>query len=802
MGTTMQSIKRDLRYALRSLRRGGLLIGIAVLSLGIGIGSVTTIFSAVDVFMLRPLPYPESQDLVALYTTNQERGWTQVSFSVPDFVDFRERARTKEVATSTGVAFNLSDGDRPERIQGRSLSWNFLQVLGVRPVLGRGFTPDEEVVGQHQVAIISHGLWQQRFGGDPDLVGDTFLLDGEPYTIVGVMPADFWFGSIFDDVWVPLAISGEESRSSHFLSVIARVGPEFTQEQAADETERIAAQLASEYSESNTGNGARIVSLHEDIFNEGFKVGTSISMLAVLFLLLIACANVANLLLTHAAGREREMAVRSALGARRGRIVRQFLTEALILSFAGGALGILMSVFGIRWLVSLMPSWFPRVNEIGLDARALTFTVAIVIVSAVLVGVAPAIQGARGSTAESLKEGGRGTAARGTRLRKALVVGEISLALALLVSSALLVQAFINVRLADRGFDESDLLAFRIALPREEYPDTSSVVVFHEELTQRLASLPGVTGVGATTILPSQGRSGTYYSLPTDDIVTDQDRKVTDWLDITPGYFDAMDVAIVRGRGFEDSDRPGNRDVIVINEALADRHWPDEDPVGREIVFSGRTSSIVGIAANTGVSGPSPGGAERPMVYFPAYQDDDRNLGYLVESDMPPESLIESVRAEVKAVDPNIPAYSIRPLEEIIDESLGGDTIMAKIMSAVAAIALALALAGVYGVMGYSVAQRRRELGIRLALGAQNGDVIRMILRQGAILAAIGTIIGLGLAFGVARGVSFFLYGVSAFEPATYATMATALLIAALVATLFPARRATRVDPVEALRTE
>jgi putative ABC transport system permease protein len=403
----MDSIKQDLRYALRSLRRGGLLIGIAVLSLGIGVGSVTTIFSAVDVFMLRPLPYP------------------------PDFVDFRERAQTMEVATSTGAAFNLSEGDRPERIQGRRLSWNFLQVLGVRPALGRAFTPDEEVPGEHRVAIISHGLWQRRFGGDPEVLGAVFLLDGEPYTIVGVMPTDFWYGSIFDDVWVPLAISGEESRGSHYLSVFARVGP--------------------------TGNGARIVTLHEDIFNEGFKVGTSISMLAVLFLLLIACANVANLLLTHAAGREREMAVRSALGAGRGRIIRQFLIEALILSFAGGALGILMSVFGIRWLVSLMPSWFPRVNEIGLDGRALLFTMAIVIVSAILVGIAPAIQGARGSTAESLKEGGRGgTGARGSRLRKMLVVGEISLALALLVSSALLVQAFINVRLADRGFDESD----------------------------------------------------------------------------------------------------------------------------------------------------------------------------------------------------------------------------------------------------------------------------------------------------------------------------------------------------------
>jgi putative ABC transport system permease protein len=797
----MDRVWQDFRYSFRSLRHGGLLIAIAILSLGIGIGSVTTIFTAVDVFMLRPLPYPDSHDLQSVYTTNQERGWMWVSFSVPDFVDFRERSEAMDVAVSRGAAFNLSEGDRPERAQGRRLSWNWLRVLGVQPALGRGFTQEEEIEGRDQVALISHGLWQRRFGADPDILGSDILLDGEPHTIIGVMPADFWYGSIFDDIWVPFSITGEESRNSHYISALARVNDGFTQAQAADETERIAAQLAIDYPETNTGNGARLVTLHEDIFNEGFRVGTSISSLAVMFLLLIACANVANLLLTHAVGREREMAVRSALGADRGRILRYFLTESLILSFAGGVAGLLISVFGIRWLVSVMPSWFPRVDEIGLDARALLFTMAIVFLSAILVGLAPAIQGARGSTAASLKEGGRGgTAARGGRLRKGLVIGEVALALALLVSSALLVQAFYNVRLADRGFDESDLLAFRISLPEQEYPDEISIAAFHEELTLRLESLPGVTGVGATSILPSQGNNSTYYTLPGDDIQTDQDRKVTNLLEITPGYFEAMDVPIVRGRGLEDRDREGVRDVVVINEVLAERHWPDEEPIGREIVFGETTSAVVGVAANTAVATATPG--ERPMVYVPVYQVGRRNLGYLVESDSPLESLFESVRAEVHGVDSDIPAYSVRPLKDVIDESLGGDTIMAKIMSVVAVIALVLALAGVYGVMAYSVSQRRQELGIRMALGARNGDVVGMIMRQGTILAAIGIAVGLGLAFGMAKGVSFFLFGVSAFEPVTYGGMAGALLIAGIVATYFPARRATQVDPVEALRAE
>ncbi len=797
----MDRLWQDFKYGLRSLRRGGLLILIAVLSLGVGIGSVTTIFTAVDVFMLRPLPYPDSHELHSMYTTNRDRGWMWVSFSVPDFTDFRELSQTMDVAVSRGASFNLSEGDRPERAQGRRLSWNWLQVLGVQPAIGRGFTEEEETVGRDQVALISHGLWQRRFGADPEILGSDILLDGQPHTIVGVMSPDFWYGSVFDDVWVPFAIAGDESRNSHYVSILARVRDGYTPEQAADETERIAAQLAAEYPETNTGNGARILSLHEDIFNEGFRVGTSISSLAVLFLLLIACANVANLLLTHAVGREREMAIRSALGAGRGRIIRHFLTESLILSFAGGVAGVVISVFGIRWLVSVMPSWFPRVNEIGLDGRALLFTMAIVVLSAVLVGLAPAIQGGKGSTAASLKEGGRGgTAARGGRLRKALVIGEVALALALLVSSALLVQAFYNVRLADRGFDESDLIAFRVALPERDYLDDASVIAFHEELTLRLGSVPGVTSVGSTSIIPSQGNNSSYYTLPGDDIQTDQDRKVTNMLEITPGYFDAMDIPIVRGRGLEAADRAGSLDVIVINEVMAERHWPDSEPIGRQIVFGSTTSEVVGVAANTGVATARPG--ERPMVYVPVYQGGRRNLAYLVESEAPLESLFEPIRAEVAAVDPDIPAYGMRSLKDVIDESLGGDTIMAKIMSVVAVIALVLALAGVYGVMAYSVSQRRQELGIRMALGARDGNVVKMIMRQGMTLAAIGIVVGLGLAFGMAKGVSFFLYGVGAFEPVTYGIMALALLLSGLLATYFPARRATHVDPVEALRAE
>jgi len=797
----MDELWQDVKYALRSLRRGGALIAIAILSLAIGIGANTTIFSAVDVFMLRPLPYPDSHNLYAVYTTNSERGWSQVDFSVPDVVDLRERSQTMSVATGDGASFNLSEGDRPERLGGGIVSTNFFDVLGVQPAIGRGFIADEEVVGRHRVAVISDGLWQRRFGGSPDILGSTVLLDGEPHTVVGVMPPGFWYRNPDIDILVPLAISGEESRNSHYIDVMARVNDGFTRGQAEDEAASIAAQLAAEYPETNAGNGAALMTLHEDTFGEGFETGTLISSIAVLFVLLIACANVANLLLTHAAGRDREVAVRTALGAGRIRIVRQFLTEALIIATAGGVLGLGLSVFGIRGLISVMPGWFPRVNEIGLNPRVLMFTAAVAVLSAVLVGIAPAIQATKPNTVEALKEGGRGgTAVRGAKLRKALVVGEMSLALALLVTSALLVQAFVNLRLADRGFDEADVLAFRVSLPQPDYPDTVSVVTFHEELQERLASLPGVRAVGATTILPLQGNSGTYYWLPGDEIESDLQRKVTNWLDITAGYFEAMDIPLVRGRGIEDTDRMNSQRVIVVNEALVQRHWPDEDPVGREIIFYSGTREIVGVVANTSASNSSLGA--QPMVYFSALQDDDRNLGWVIEADVPLETLVEPVRAEVRAIDPNIPAYTIRPLRAIIDESLGGDTIMAKIMAVVALIALVLALAGVYGVMAYSVSQRRQEMGIRMALGAQKGDVIGMVMRQGTLLAALGVAVGVAVAFAMARGLSFFLYGVSAFEPLIYTMVALALFAASIAATFFPARRATQVDPIVALRAE
>ncbi|KPK81707.1 MAG: hypothetical protein AMS25_05285 [Gemmatimonas sp. SM23_52] len=797
----MDEIWQDIKYAMRSLRRGRALIAIAMLSLAIGIGANTTIFSAVDVFMLRPLPYPDSDELYSVYTTNHERGWSQVSFSVPDFADLRERSRTLDVAATRYLSFNLSEGDRPERLSGVQVSSNFFRMLGVQPARGRAFTPEEEVEGRHHVAMISDGLWQQRFGGDPDVLGRVVLLDGEQYTIVGVMPPKFWFIGPGTEIWVPFYITGKEHRNSHYIAVHARLRPGATPEQAQIEAERIAGRLAAEYPDTNAGNGAVLITLHRDVFNEGFRTGCLTSTVAVLFLLLIACANVANLLLTHAAGREREVAVRTALGAGRARIVRQFLAEALILAAAGAVLGTGLAVFGIRGLLSVMPGWFPRIDEIGLNPRVLGFTALVTMLSAILVCLGPAVQNTKLNMVESLKEGGRGgTAVRGARLRKALVVVEVSLALVLLVSSALLVRGFINIRLADRGFDESDVLAFMLALPEHEYPDSASTIAFHTDLRERLSSLPGVRSVGATSILPLHGSSGTYYWLPGEDIESDLQRKITNTMTVSPGYFEALDIPILQGRVIEDRDRPAASRVVVVNEAMVERHWPGENPIGRELVVYSGPKQIVGVVPNVYYNNDVQ--SVGPMVYFSAYQGGNRYLDWVIETDVAPETLVESVRQEVLAIDPNLPAYNIRPLKALIDERLGGDTIMAKIMSAVALIALVLALAGVYGVMAYSVSQRTQEMGIRMALGARNRDVVSMVMRQGAVLAVVGVVLGVAIALGVTRSLAFFLYGVSPFDPLIFAAAALALLVAGIVATFFPARRATLVDPVVALRSE
>jgi putative ABC transport system permease protein len=795
----METLIHDLRFALRAIRRSPGAVAAAVISLALGIGANVTIFSAADVFLFRPLPYEEADRLVYVFSSVPDRGWTNNVNSIPDFLDFREESGTMDVASMRSRNYNLSGGDRPERIEGRRVSWNFFRVLRVRPILGRTFLAEEERDGQHRVAIISDELWRRRFGAETSIIGQTLLLDSEVYTIVGVLPPKFWYGSRTTEIWTPFGITGEEDRGSHFLHSFARLEPNATVEQANAEIEAIAYRLAEAYPESNEGWSAGVKPLRDEVFPVEFQMGSLISSVAVAFVLLIACFNVANLMLTRVAERGREIALRGALGAGRGRIVRQFLTEAMMVSFLGGAAGLALSVAGIGGFVSIMPAWFPRADEIGLDGRVLIFALVVTVLSGIIFGTAPALQCARANLVESLKEGGRGNVgSRGDRMRKALVVSEVTLALALLVASALLVKGFLRLQTRDYGWDEENLLTFRITLPEKDYPNEESVSGFYRDVVERLASLPGVESVGGSSILPMKGESNTYYDVPGQEAASLTERPVVSFRFVLPGYFRTMKIPLVRGRLLDDRDRPDTRQVIVVNEALVDRHWPGEDPIGKRITFWDESREIVGVVHDTIDVGNEP----RPMAFMSVFQNSRNSMNFAIRTGDDPTHAAEPVRAEVLALDPNLPIYDVWTMVEVMQEAMGGSTIMAKIMSVLGGVALVLSIVGVYGVMAYTISQRTQEMGIRMALGARRIDVLGMILRQGTRLAVIGIAAGLLVAAAVAQSLSIFLFGVSPYDPPVFGGVTLTLLLCGLVATYLPARRATRVDPVDALRYE
>lgn len=795
----MESLLADIRYGLRSIRKNPGVIAVAIVSLGLGIGANVTIFSAVDVFMFRPLPYPEAHRLLHVYSTVPARGWTHNSVSIPDFLDIREQSQTMDVAVSYGRDFNVSGGDRPERIDGERASWNYFQVLQIQPILGRTFRPEEEREGQHRVAVLGNGLWRRRFGADPSVVGRTLELDGESYTVVGVLPPRFQFFQSPTEIWTPIPLTGDESRGSHFLAPVARLRPGATLEQSNAEVAAIADRLAREYPETNDGWGAGTRELHRQIFSVEFRMGSLIASVAVAFVLLIACANVANLMLTRVAGRGREIALRAALGAGRGRIVRQLLTEAMIVSLLGGVLGVVVSVAGIRGFVAVMPSWFPRVDEIGLDGRVLLFALVVTLITGILFGIGPALQSSASNITDTLKEGGRGNVGTtGDRLRKGLVVAEVSLSLTLLVASALLVKGFLTLQTADFGWDKKNLLTFRLALPEGQYPDSLSVDRFYRELLPRVSSIPGVLAAGGTTILPMQGNNNTFFEIPGRESANLEQRPLTEVRWVFPTYFSTMGIDVLAGRVFGGEDRMDTRPVVIVNEELANLHFPGEDPVGKQIEYWGVTREVIGVVRNTLDVGQFP----RPMTFMSAFQYPRSNMSMVIRTAAEPLAIVESVRQEVLILDPDLPIYQVKSMEDHMNEEQGGSTIMAKVMGVLAAVALVLSVVGVYGVMAYSVSQRTQEMGIRMALGAQRGRVLRMVIQQGTILALSGIVLGAIMAALVTRSLALFLFGVSPFDPVTFVSVSVTLLISGVAATYLPARRATQVDPLEALRYE
>jgi putative ABC transport system permease protein len=774
---------------------------LAVLCLGIGIGANTAIFSPVDVFMLRALPYPAPEQLVAVWNTHEERGWTDLNLSVPDYMDYREQSRSVDLAAFTGQSFNLSADGTPERLSGVAVSHNFFRVMATTPFVGRGFTEEEERPGASHVAVLSYRLWQRRFGGEPEVIGSTLRLDGETYNVIGVMPDRFDFPDADTEIFTPLTLEGTESRGSHFLGTVGRIAPGSSLEQARAEFTGLARRLEETYPETNASLGTHVVNLREQLFGAEFREATTIATLAVALLLLIAAANVANLLLAQTAVREREIAVRAALGAGRGRIVRQLLTESLLLGVLGGALGFALAYPGVKGLVAIMPDWFPRRDEIGIDGRVIMYGFAVTIVTSLLAGLAPALQTAKSDLRSSLQEGGRGSSfgRRGNRLRSAFVTAQVALAVTLLVTSGLLVKGFRRLTNVDLGFDPAGVLTYRIALPETKYPEDADRWRFTTLLLERLAGLPGVERVGATSRLPMTGSSATYYQIEGEEVPEEQ-RPVVRFLSVSPEYFEALGTRIARGRNLSYSDAEDAPLVIVVNEAFVRRHWPDEDPLGQRAVFSSGTREIVGVVPDMREPGLDQD-APDAMVYFPAAQSTPRYVGFVMRTAGDPLTLVGAVRRTITGADPDQPIYDVQTLERRIQDDVQANGVLSKVMVVLGGIALILAVIGVYGVMSYAVSQRIQEIGVRMALGARARDVVRMVVGQGGRTALIGAAIGLVLAAGVSRIMSIFLFGVNALDPVTFIGAAVALAVAALVASYVPARRASRVDPLIALRT-
>jgi putative ABC transport system permease protein len=800
---TMDGLIQDLRYSVRMLARSPGLLVTAAVSLAIGVAANTTIFSAVDVFLYQPLPYPEPDRLVRAFQTNQERGWTGVSPSIPDYLDWRERSRTMELGAFYGTSLSLSGGEQPERVRAVRVSRNFFDVIGIAPAHGRSFRPDEEQAGADNAIVISHGLWQRRYAGDGGIVGRTVVVDGVPKAIIGVMSEEFDFPSRGVDIWAPLGQTGQEPRDSRYLAVFGRIRQNASLDATQAELSSIAAQLEATYPLQNKGIGARIILLKREMFDETFWTAAMICTVAVAFVLLIACANIANLLLARASSRDREISVRTVLGAGRWKIVRQLMTESLVLALAGGVLGLLLSVWGIRWLVSIMPPDFFFVERIGIDGRVLVFTLAITILSGFLFGLAPALQAARPDLSQSLREaGGRGSSVGGRRgrFRSGLVVAEIGLALSLLIAAGLLIRSYIGLQSEELGFDHENVLTANLSLLEQRYPDSVQAATFFSQLESRLSQVSGFEAVGSATNLPMSDGSGTSYAIEGEPPVDPAQRPVATFRGITPGFVRALGIPLVRGRAFTDQDRTGTLPVLIVNEVFAAKHWPNGDAIGKRVIFSSGPREIVGVVANTRDDGPDDDAP--PVVYLPSLQRGYREMTIAIKTEMDPATAVARLRSEVAALDPELPLFSIASYTQIIEQWNGGDRVMVKLLSVFGAFALVLAIIGVYGVVAYSVTQRTPELGIRMALGAQRQDILRMIVRQGALLASLGIFIGLGVALSTTRFLAAFLTNVSPFDLTTFVVVTLVLGGAAVVAAVVPARRATRIHPVDALRYE
>ena len=793
---------RDLRYALRQLARTPGFSVIAVVTLALGIGASSAIFSVVNGVLLRPMPYPDPGTLVRIYEIVPQYG--QFSVAPANVIDWRHQATAFEhIAAYNGERSTYIDTNGPVMLMGSSVSWDLFALLRVAPAQGRTFRPEEDAPGKNNVIAISHGLWQRRFNGDPSILGRSISLNGVPVTIVGVMPAGFSFPWIEVEYWRPIAINpANATRGGHFLNVIARRKAGVSMAQAQAEMKTIAERLAVQYPKNSANESAMVIDLHEETVG-AIRPALLTLLAAVAVVILIACANVANLLLVRAAVREREIAVRTALGASRGRLVMQMLVESMVLSLAGGAFGLLLAYLAIPAIQSLSGGSIPRVTDVSIDQRVLFFAIAISILTGVLFGLAPAWQAARTSTGAALKEGGRSSTSSGGRwVRSTLLVGEVALSIVLLVGAVLLVRSFAKLTNVDPGFKPERVLAFRVALPNAQYADTQRIV-FYDTLLEKLAAIPGVTGSGMVQSLPMRGDYVLSFGVQGRPDPKPGEEPSANYRSISPGYFATLGIPLRRGRLVSDRDLENRAPVAVVDEAFVARHFPDEEPIGRRISIGNGSKlpyEIVGVVGDVHYGGLD--SKATATMYAPYKQDTFGTMWVLVATDGDPSLLSGPSRQALLDVDRTLPAFSMATLSSVVSDSVAQRRFSMLLLSTFALVALFLAAVGLYGVVAYGVSQRTQEIGVRMAIGAQQTDVLRMILGGGMKLSLIGLAIGLAAALMLAEFVTTMLFGVEPFDPASYVATAAVLLAVSLLACYVPARRATEVDPIVAMRQE
>ena len=801
----MEILYKDIRYAIRSLLRKPGFVAIAVITLGLGIGANTAMFTVVNAVLLRPLSFPESEQLVFLEGVNPDKGITQSNVSIPDIVDWQKQSQSFEsIAGYVVGGVLLTSGDETERVRAAGVSDDFFRMFRTNAMLGRVIRPDDTPEGREAVVVLSHGLWQRRFGSDPNIIGTKVTISGESTTIVGVMPPGFDYPAQ-SEAWAPFALDPKDQpRDNRFVSVTTRLKPGVTIDQAQAELDMISQRLSQSYAETNTGWGVKLTNLRARLVGN-LRTSLFILLGAVALVLLIACANVANLLLARAAFRQKEIAVRTALGASRLRIVRQLLTESLLLSVVSGFIGLLLSIWLTSLLIAINPPNSPRFDEIGFDANVFLFTLAVTIFTAFLFGLAPALQLSRPAMNETLKEGGRQGSFARNRTGSVLMVTEIAFSFMLLVGAGLLIKSFVRLSEIDPGFNPDNVLTMRMTLPSGKYKQGEPRAQIYSQILESVKSTPGVESAGATLSLPlggdtyQVGRSVIREGRPE----TPNEATNAMFVAVTPDYFRTLQIPLKSGRLFVDTDNFQSPKVIIINERMARELWPGENVIGRNIkVWRDEKfpREIVGVVGDVK---PSLDEEARTQMYVPYAQDGTwGSLSLAVRTNGEPTALSGAVRNAVRSVEKGVPLYNLKTMDDVVATSAAPHRTPMLLFTAFAGVAMLLAMLGIYGITTYYVTQRTHEIGIRMALGAQLRDVLRLVLSRGMLLAVVGVGVGLVGAFLLTRFLTTMLFGVQPVDPLTFGAVSVVLIAVALIACLIPARRATKVDPVIALRYE